>query len=93
MQFNIHVQELDKEYTVRTSLFTIVAWERKFKVKAHTLANGFGAEDLAYMAYESCKQQSIPVPITFDEYLKRLVNVSVVDVDANPTTGEQSPVS
>ena len=37
MQFNIHVQEHDKEYTVQTSLFTIVAWERKFKVKAQNL--------------------------------------------------------
>jgi len=93
MQFSIHVTETDKDYTVQTSLFTIIAWERRFKVKAHTLANGFGAEDLAFMAYESCKQQNIPVPLTFDEYLKRLVDVSIVDVDANPTTGEQSPAS
>lgn len=93
MQFSIHVQEHDKDYTVRTTLFTIVAWERKFKTKAHTLANGFGMEDLAFMAYESCKQQNIPVPVSFDEYLKRLAAVEVVDVDANPTSGEQSPAN
>ena len=43
-------------------------------------------EDLAFMAYECCKQQSIPVPMVFDEYIKRLVNIDVLeDEPVNPT--------
>ena len=46
-------------YELETNLFVIVAWERKFKQKASTLANGIGIEDLAFMAYECCKQNKV----------------------------------
>jgi hypothetical protein len=39
------------------------------------------------MAWECCKQNSISVPIVFDEYVKRLENIEVVDNEpVNPTT-------
>lgn len=86
MKLKLEVTEQDGVYTVETNLFVIVAWERKFKRKVSDLSNGIGMEDLAFMAYECCKQQSIPVPIVFDEYIKRLVNIDVVeDEDVNPT--------
>ena len=53
MQLNIQVTTADDQYQVETNLFTIVAWERKFKTKASNLAQGIGMEDLAYLAYES----------------------------------------
>jgi len=86
MKLKLEVTEQDGVYTVETNLFVIVAWERKFKRKVSDLSNGIGMEDLAFMAYECCKQQSIPVPMVFDEYIKRLVNIDVVeDEDVNPT--------
>lgn len=86
MKLKLQVTEQDGVYTVETNLFVIVAWERKFKRKVSDLSNGIGMEDLAFMAYECCKQQSIPVPMVFDEYIKKLVNIDVLeDEDVNPT--------
>ena len=88
MKITIKVTPTDGEpYEVQTSLFVIVTFERKFKMRASELANGVGMEHLAFMAYESCKQSNIPVPVSFDEYIKRVVAIEVVDNEpVNPTT-------
>jgi hypothetical protein len=63
--------------------------ERKFKIKASDLASGIAIEQLAFLAYESCKQSSIAVPPIFDDYLKRLDSIDVLSSEpANPTEGE-----
>ena len=86
MKLKLQVEEKDATYTVETNLFVIIAWERKFKRKISDLSNGIGMEDLAFMAYECCKQINHPVPIVFDEYIKRLVNIDVIeDEPVNPT--------
>ncbi len=36
-----------------------VAMERKFKIRASDLAQGIALEHLAFLAFESCKQQNI----------------------------------
>lgn len=87
MKLTLAVTERESVYTVTTNLGVIVAWERKFKRKASQLGDGIGVEDLAFMAWECCKQQNIPVPLVFDEYVKRLENIEVVDNElVNPTT-------
>ena len=79
MQLNLHVTTNDgQDYTVTTNLFVVVAWERKYKRKASELASGIGVEDLAFMAYESCKQSGITVPAVFDDYVKKLAAIEVV---------------
>ena len=81
-------------YELETNLFVIVAWERKFKQKASTLANGIGIEDLAFMAYECCKQQNIQVPVSFDDYIKKVNAVEVVgseDPKATEATVTEEP--
>lgn len=81
-------------YELETNLFVIVAWERKFKQKASTLANGIGIEDLAFMAYECCKQQNIPVPVSFDQYIMKVNAVEVVgqeDPKATEATVTEEP--
>ena len=95
MKLTLQVVPIDGEpYQVRTNLFTVVAWERKFKKPASTLANGIGAEDLAYLAYEACKQSNVPVPMSFDEFIRRTDAVEYVEVEAtNPTAGEATDVS
>jgi hypothetical protein len=79
MQLNLHVTTNDgDDYTVTTNLYVVVAWERKYKRKASELAAGIGVEDLAFMAYESCKQSGITVPAVFDDYVKKLAAIEVV---------------
>ena len=73
-------------YQVTTNLFVIITWERKFKRRSSDLANGIGMEDLAFMAYEASKQQGHPVPISFDEFVKKLEDLVVVEsLAVNPT--------
>ena len=93
MQLKLKVTTEADTYEVSTNLFVIVAWERKLKTKASNLATGgIGIEDLAFMAYESCKTVNIPVPVSFDEYLKKLVNIEVVsDEPANPIEAALTP--
>ncbi len=86
MKLTLQVTEREQSYTVTTNLGVIVAWERRFKRKASQLGDGIGVEDLAFMAYECCKQIGLSVPVVFDDYVKRLENIEVVDTDpVNPT--------
>lgn len=79
MQLHLHVTTNNgQDYTVTTNLFVVVAWERKYKRKASDLASGIGVEDLAFMAFESCKQAGIVVPAVFDDYVKKLAAIEVV---------------
>ena len=93
MKISLAVTEQNGQaYTVTTNLFTVVAMERKFKIKASELANGIGLEHLAFLAYECCKQQNIAVPAIFDDYVKRLDSIEVVSSEpVNPTEGEATP--
>ena len=90
MKITLQVTENGKEpYTVTTNLYTVVAMERKFKIKASELANGIAIEHLAFLAFESCKLSSIAVPPTFDDYLKRRDAIDVVSSEpVNPTDWE-----
>jgi hypothetical protein len=86
MQLTLKVTTDQTTYEVKTNLYVIIAWERKFKQKASNLATGVGLEDLAFMAFESCKVSGITVPAIFDDYVKRLVAIEVVtDEPINPT--------
>jgi hypothetical protein len=86
MQLTLKVTTDQTTYEVKTNLYVIIAWERKFKQKASNLATGVGLEDLAFMAFESCKVHGITVPAIFDDYVKRLVAIEVVtDEPTNPT--------
>ena len=87
MQLTLKVTTDQTTYEVKTNLYVIIAWERKFKQKASNLATGVGLEDLAFMAFESCKVHGITVPAVFDDYVKRLVAIEVVsDEPTNPTS-------
>jgi hypothetical protein len=71
---------------VETNLYITVLWERKYKRKASDLAQGVGAEDLAFMAYEALKVAKVTVPATLDDFLKKIVTLEVVEASgANPT--------
>lgn len=91
MKLHIHITEQDQEYTVVTNLAVIIEWERKFKRKASDLSAGIGMEDLAFMAFRSASQAGIVVPAVFDDYIKRIVDLEVLDDETvNPIPGGHS---
>jgi hypothetical protein len=94
MKLTLSVRLTDGEtYRVITNLFVIISWERKFKRRASDLSSGIGMEDLAFMAYEASKQQGHPVPISFDEFVKKLEDLEVVETETAVPTQEATDVS
>lgn len=93
MKLTLKVTTTDQgTYEVTTNLGIVIAWERKFKTKASSLAAGIGMEDLAFMAWKSCLQAGITAPATFDDYIAKLVSIEVVSEETeNPTHGEHTP--
>ena len=89
MQLTIKVDQGEGPVNVKTNLFTIVAWERKYKRKASDMGNGIGIEDLAYLAHQACQQNDVVVPIVLDDFIKRLVTLEVVNDEPDRPT---SPV-
>ena len=92
MQLTLKVELPDNTYTVTTNLYVVVAWERKFKRKASDMANGIGIEDLAYLAFEASKLNKIVVPAEFDNFIKQLVNIEVVEQEQTSFT-EAAPTA
>lgn len=89
MKLTLAVDMGDGPVVVSTNLYVMVQYERKYKRKASEMATGVGVEDLLYLAYESCKLHNIVVPVAFDDFVRKCVNIEVVenDGDANPTPG------
>jgi hypothetical protein len=83
MKIRLQVTPIEGDpYECETNLFVIVAWERKFKRQASSLANGIGAEDLAFFAFESARAAGITTPLAFDEFIKKTKSIEVVSEDA-----------
>jgi hypothetical protein len=91
MKLTLRIKLIDGDtYEVQTNLFVIISWERKMKRRASDLANGIGMEDLAYMAYEASRQQGHTMPVSFDEFVKKLEDLEVVETDSAVPTQEAS---
>lgn len=89
MKIKLNVTEQnDVTYEVTTNLYSIVAMERKFKIRASDLASGVAMEHLAFLAYEGAKQLGHITPPIFDDYIKKLVSVDVVEDEPVNPTGE-----
>ena len=88
MQLTLAVDLGDGPVQVKTNLFVIVQYERKFKRKASELAAAIGYEDLLYLGYEACKLHGVVVPVAFDDFIRKCVSIDVVEQeDENPTPG------
>jgi hypothetical protein len=87
MQIKLKLDTGDGPYEVTTNLWCAVQWERKYKRKMSDLAQGIGAEDLAYLAFEASKLHGVMVPVVFDDFIKKLVAMPEVveQEDVNPT--------
>ena len=83
MKIRLQVTPIEGDpYECETNLFVVVAWERKFKRQASSLANGIGAEDLAFFAFESARAAGITTPLAFDQFIKNTKSIEVVSEDA-----------
>jgi hypothetical protein len=88
MQLRLRVDTGEGPEELVTNLWVITQWERKFKTKLSQIGNGLGGEDLGYMAYECSKVAGKTVPALFDDYLKKVVALEVIDDEQpNPTEG------
>lgn len=80
--------------TITTTLATLVAWERKFKMKTSDLADNFGMEDMAFMAWHSAKVQTEhgqSIPIEFDSFVNKLIEIEIVSTaSTNPTKADHT---
>ena len=86
MKLTLRVDQGDGPMEITTNLFTIVAWERRFKTKASKIADGIGMEDLAFMAHTALQQNGVVVPVVLDDFIKKIVLLEVVDTEhENPT--------
>ena len=75
--------------TITTTLATLVAWERKFKMKTSDLADNFGMEDMAFMAWHTAKTQpehGQSIPVEFDSFINKLVNIEIVNSEVGKVT-------
>ena len=88
MKLTLRVDQGDGPIEVTTNLFTIVAWERRFKTKASNIANGIGMEDLAFMAHQALQQNNIVVPVVLDDFIKKLIVLEVVDTETDTPFAE-----
>ena len=89
MKLKIRYDLGDGPVEVETNLYVVVAWERKYKRKASDMANGFGIEDLAFMAHKSAKLNKVTVPLMLDDFIKKLAELEIVSNEtSNPTNGE-----
>ena len=78
MKITIQATTADGTSTVTTDLFTIVQWERKFKRKMGD-GGDIGVEDLAFLFHEQAKRtDGITIPMVFDDFLKKLLDITTV---------------
>lgn len=88
MKLTLRVDQGDGPVEVSTNLFTIVAWERRFKTKASKISDGIGMEDLAFMAHQALQQNNIVVPVVLDDFIKKLVLLEVIDTETDTPFAE-----
>lgn len=88
MKLSLNVTTTDGAYKVQTTFANVVEWERKTKRLASDLARGIGYEDLAFLAWSAAKTAGITVPLLYDDYVKKLVDI---DVESNETENPTLP--
>jgi len=93
MKLMLRVDQGDGPIEVTTNLYTIVAWERRYKTKASNIANGIGMEDLAFLAHTALQQIGVVVPVVLDDFIKKIVTLEVVDNETENPTVEATTVT
>jgi hypothetical protein len=91
MKIRLRVTTDGEPYEVTTAFPNVIEWERKFKRQVSDLARGIGYEDMAFFAWAASKTAGITVPAVFDDFVKRVRDIEVLDDEpTNPTQEEHS---
>jgi hypothetical protein len=86
MKIRMAVTQQGSTVEVATNLWAVVQWERKYKTKISQAAESMGLEDLAY---KSMKTTCLTVPAVFDDFIRRVDDIEVLDAETDrPTQGE-----
>jgi hypothetical protein len=89
MKLTLNVTTTDDRYEVTTTFANIIEWERKTKRQASDLARGIGYDDLAFLAWAASKTAGITVPLMYDDFVKKIVDLDVTSNEPqNPTPPE-----
>lgn len=94
VQGNIRFTTASGEWVVDiASIRNTIAFERHFDISAQILQMSPRLEYIAFMAWSAARSADLPVADTFDGFLDEIVDLEVVEGeanrDANPTDGDQ----
>lgn len=86
MKITLSVDIGEGPFIVTTNFYNVIEWERKYKRRASELAQGIGAEDLAFLAFQAARSAGHVIPLMFDDFAKKLVSLDVISEEpANPS--------
>jgi hypothetical protein len=89
MKLTLKIVTTDNAYEVKTTFANVIEWERKMKRQASDLARGIGYDDLAFLAWSASKTSGVTVPLIYDDFVKKIVDLDVVNEEPqNPTPPE-----
>jgi hypothetical protein len=82
------VEDADGLRQVDVGPASLVAWERKTGRKVSDLANGIGAEDMAWLVWHAEKRLQV-TSLPFEKYLEQLVDLD--EGSAPKATSDEGP--
>lgn len=78
MELTLSITTAEDTWTVTTTPWTIMLWERKYHTKASRIPEvGLGLEDLVFLGWEATKMSGRTVPISFDTFAQQVTGIEV----------------
>jgi hypothetical protein len=78
LRLEFSVEDADGRRNVTVGPATLVAWERKTGRRISSFAEGFAAEDMAWLVWHA-EKRSGQTKRSFDEYLETVLDFGEVD--------------
>jgi hypothetical protein len=78
LRLEFAVEDADGRRNVTVGPATLVAWERKTGRRISSFAEGFAAEDMAWLVWHA-EKRSGQTKRSFDEYLETVLDFGEVD--------------
>lgn len=96
MQLTIRVDQHDGNgpQDIKTTMWAMVAWERKYNVKIAQLSEKLGIEDIAFITYETLRSLKRTTPASFEDFLKKNPDIEILGAgDDSPIPGAATAAS
>lgn len=85
MEFNLRVKTDSAEYSVRTSLFSLVELERQYDVTAFAFFAQPSVEYLGFLAHRAAIKAGHKPPPKLDDFLEQLVELEMIEDEDEPS--------